>query len=465
MTGPAPRSLYLPDHRTGGSLETRPGESAMDGPALLPVLLGLVLLHLALGVGVSIDDRLVRVHGALVIGATLLAAVTDGAARLPYAFAYVAGSEVLWRFMREGLPWETAKYLCILAGALALMRFRSTSGPPWLLVAFALLLLPSVLVPAGQPDISDRSLRQGTLTTLAPAFALLMMSWALRSERANRPNTITLLLALALPIVSIAALTGHRTLTATQIVFTGESNFATSGGFGPNQVSTVLGVGALACTLVAALHRRLLVSLVALLVAAGLAVQSAMTFSRGGLYAAVLAIVAGMLMAPGSPVVRRALVPAAAALVGGLAVVLPIVNGFTGGFLMRRFQETGTSNRWELLLDDLQLYFDHPLLGVGPGQSGTARVRFEGAASHTEFTRMLAEHGSMGLLAMLCLFAFVLGRVRRAPDADHRFVIVSITAWALASQLHAALRTLAPVFMLAVLATQLTHRESDSARR
>ncbi|MFN5201631.1 MAG: O-antigen ligase family protein [Gemmatimonas sp.] len=465
MTGPAPRSLYLPDHRTGGSLETRPGESAMDGPALLPVLLGLVLLHLALGVGVSIDDRLVRVHGALVIGATLLAAVTDGAARLPYAFAYVAGSEVLWRFMREGLPWETAKYLCILAGALALMRFRSTSGPPWLLVAFALLLLPSVLVPAGQPDISDRSLRQGTLTTLAPAFALLLMSWALRSERANRPNTITLLLALALPIVSIAALTGHRTLTATQIVFTGESNFATSGGFGPNQVSTVLGVGALACTLVAALHRRLLVSLVALLVAAGLAVQSAMTFSRGGLYAAVLAIVAGMLMAPGSPVVRRALVPAAAALVGGLAVVLPIVNGFTGGFLLKRFQETGTTNRWELLLDDLQLYFDHPLLGVGPGQSKHARVTFEGAASHTEFTRMLSEHGSLGLVAMLCLFAYVLGRVRRAPDADHRFVIVSITAWALASQLHAALRTLAPVLMLALLATQLSHRARDTAPR
>ncbi|MFN7801262.1 O-antigen ligase family protein, partial [Gemmatimonas sp.] len=236
-----------------------------------------------------------------------------------------------------------------------------------------------------------------------------------------------------------------------------------SGRHGPTHVAPVLGVGALACKRVAAQHRRLLVTQLALLVATGLAVQSAMTFSRGGLYAAVLAIVGGMIMAPGSPVVRRALVPAAAALVGGLAVVLPIVNGFTGGFLLKRFQETGTTNRWELLLDDLQLFLQHPILGVGPGQSKHARVTFEATASHTEFTRMLSEHGSLGLIAMLCLFAYVLGQVRKARDADHRFVIVVMTVWALASQLHAALRTLAPVLMLALLATQLTHRSDGTA--
>jgi hypothetical protein len=66
---------------------------------------------------------------------------------------------------------------------------------------------------------------------------------------------------------------------------------------------------------------------------------------------------------------------------------------------------------------------------------------------------------------MLCLFAFVVARVRKAPDADHRFVVVSLTVWALASQLHAALRTLAPVLMLALLATQFTHRSDDTAPR
>jgi hypothetical protein len=47
------------------------------------------------------------------------------------------------------------------------------------------------------------------------------------------------------PAVSIAALALFGILTNPDITFNTESNFATSGGFGPNQVSSMLGLGAL----------------------------------------------------------------------------------------------------------------------------------------------------------------------------------------------------------------------------
>src|SRR5205814_1190163 len=94
----------------------------------------------------------------------------------------------------------------------------------------------------------------------------------------------TFLYAVA-PITGIAFLAYLGILHKPDIQFTNNSNFAASGNFGPNQVSTVLGLGALMAFLCAVSERvktpyRLFLAGLAVILAA----QSALTFSRSGLY-------------------------------------------------------------------------------------------------------------------------------------------------------------------------------------
>jgi hypothetical protein len=94
-------------------------------------------------------------------------------------------------------------------------------------------------------------------------------------------------LALICPIVSIASIALFGILANTALSFNNSSNFATSGGYGPNQVSAILGLGALAAFLWIfdkSVSRWLKITL--LTTALFLITQSALTFSRGGLYAA-----------------------------------------------------------------------------------------------------------------------------------------------------------------------------------
>ena len=50
---------------------------------------------------------------------------------------------------------------------------------------------------------------------------------------------------------------------------------------------------------------------------------------------------------------------------------------------------------------DLQIFAENPLFGLGPGTAMIERDRISGIGiAHTEFTRLLSDHGSLGLVAM-----------------------------------------------------------------
>lgn len=56
---------------------------------------------------------------------------------------------------------------------------------------------------------------------------------------------VRFLVSLIMPIVCVFTVAFASTVTSKELTFTSESNFITSGGFGPNQVSGVLGLGVL----------------------------------------------------------------------------------------------------------------------------------------------------------------------------------------------------------------------------
>ena len=69
------------------------------------------------------------------------------------------------------------------------------------------------------------------------------------------------------------------------------------------------------------------------------------------------------------------------------------------------------------------------------------------SASHNEVTRMLAEHGSLGLLGLLILFFTPI--IVYLRDRTQIFAIVFMVFWLLTIN-HAAMRIAAPAFIYAL---------------
>jgi hypothetical protein len=141
---------------------------------------------------------------------------------------------------------------------------------------------------------------------------------------------------------------------------------------------------------------------------------------------------------------------------------VPRLEQFTGGKLAERFETVETTNRGELMLDDIRIWGDHPVLGVGPGMVKIYRDELTGAG-HTEFTRLVAEHGMFGFISLLILISMAIRTLLRPGSPSNRGHRVIFLMWALLSMLHAAMRIAAFGFFfgLAHAAFQLTQRRSS----
>src|SRR5262249_20695328 len=291
---------------------------------------------------------------------------------------YVAGIEVIWRMANAPVFWEFGKYSVSLVLLFALIRSQLL-GRRWLPVVYFALLMPSVLLTVinSSQAATARALISGNLSgPLALTLCALFFSKARLSVEAARK----VFFAVVIPTIGIASITIYATAVASNLMFTENSNKITSGGFGPNQVSSTLGLGALAAwMLITVIGSKLWVKLFAFGAMALLAVQSAMTFSRGGLYNAAggAALATACLLRDRRSRFRAVLIVVVTAF-AVVFFVLPNLDRFTGGALGARFSNIDTSGRREIALADLEIWRDHPLLGVGPGMAkGTRSLYYE----------------------------------------------------------------------------------------
>ena len=70
-----------------------------------------------------------------------------------------------------------------------------------------------------------------------------------------------------------------------------------------------------------------------------------------------------------------------------------------------------TSGRYDLFFGDLELFKKNPILGVGVDQSRYSRNTHEGVVAHVELSRLLAEHGLMGLIFGCFLFSIIFSKL------------------------------------------------------
>jgi len=252
------------------------------------------------------------------------------------------------------------------------------------------------------------------------------------------------------PALSIATLVFVSTSAIENLEFGSNSSSATSGGFGPNQVSAVLGLGLLFAVLML-FDRKLSWRLRGVLLALStvFAVQSALTFSRGGLGLAFAGVVAAMTYLVRNARTRVTLVVLAAVFFGvGNYIVVPQLEVFTKGKIVERYASIDSTGRTELAGMDLQIFQEHPVMGVGPGLASDLRKQLgHSGAAHTEFTRMLAEHGILGLLAALTLVILGFRTFLNARTLQARAFVVAMLLWVTLFLAINAMRLVAPAFL------------------
>jgi len=414
------------------------------------LVLLLTLVHIPLGLLLYNAGSLAILHPAAAFFVGLKWAFKKQVAlgQVALAAGYIVGSEVLWRMAQIPVFWEFGKYGSIAVMTVALVR-RSGFQIPKLPLIYFIALIPGCILTFIEFDLGGA--RSILSSNLSGPLLLVVSCLFFSNTKLSLPMLSRLCFAVLIPLISVACVTLFYTVTIEDISFTGESNLSTSGGFGPNQVSSMLGLGAYISLICLVLFKNTTKIKVYFALAALLCTtQSVMTFSRGGMYNAAGAILLVALWEFRNPAEAwKRFAPVLISLIVFIAFIFPILNNFTGGSLQERFEDTGTSARSEIVESDLAIFLENPLFGVGVGGAYDRREEYldRKAMTHTEFSRLLSEHGMFGMVAFLSLIAMAVYNVKRQRSNLGRAFVIGAAAWCVLFMINAGMRLAAPSFI------------------
>ena len=382
----------------------------------------------------------------------------DGSAH--YFAAYVVGIEVLFRMNSGGFGYEYGKYAVMFLLTVGFLVESKNKKLPYIFLFFLLMFLPSI--PSADFETFDMN-RQMVSFNLSGPFTLGIATIYFYKRRLNPAQLRKLLLAMLYPIAAMSIFVYFKSGSLDELEYTTESNFDASGGFGPNQVSTVFGLGILIIAIAYFLNIKLFkLKFINILLLVGFLIRGLATFSRGGMLAPMVAIILCiiiMALTDSSFKVRIGKVVYAFLIIFVLAFLgFNYVNDVSGGLLEMRFKGESMYNadksnllsgRDEIFLADLEVFSDNALTGVGPGMSHKVRSQTLGidAAAHIEYSRMLAEHGLFGAIAIMILLIFPLQYFFGLKSIDDKILMIMCLSFVFVTLGHAAMRTAASGFV------------------
>jgi O-antigen ligase len=380
--------------------------------------------------------------------------------RVSWVLAYIAGAEILWRGAESTLVWEYGKYTVLFLSVLALLKYRLLNKVTLWPILFLLALLPGVFV----APIFDR---EAISFQLAGPIALAVASLFFSAVEFRKSDLQRLFLAMVAPTLSMGVLILYYALTG-NIEFSGAgANEVVTGGIGANQVTSAVSFGVMGAFFLAFLnYRDVFLRNLMIALAVGLTIASVLTFSRAGLWNTLGAVLIAALFLSrdrwrSGRFFNTVLVLAVLAAV----VIFPFLMNLTGGALAQRFSDMDSTGRDVLVEIDYQVFLDNPIWGVGVGQSIYYHLPYFGypKPTHTEYTRLLAEHGFFGVMAIVILLGVTLSRMFSGRSSFSKSVSTGFTIWALLYMLHSATRMVAPSLAFGLGAARfLTEEDTES---
>jgi hypothetical protein len=382
------------------------------------------------------------------------------------AAAYVVGSEVFLRMTGGNPLYEISKYgvMVFIFIGMYYSGFSKGAVPYWI---FLLLLVPSVIISTFTLNF-DTDIRKAIAFNISgPACLGLAALYTFRRKIALAEIN-SILLSMGLPIITCMVYLTLYTPNVQEVITGTESNFQTSGGYGPNQVATILGLGMFIFFSRVILDSKTKFQIILnLIIALNITYRGMLTFSRGGMITGFLMIVLLLVFLYfksnfGGRVKLNYII---VLVVFALFATWTYTSFQTGGLIDKRYsnqdaagrvKQTQFTGREDVAQNEIDTFLKNPIFGVGVGKGAEVREDETGIAvlSHDEITRMLAEHGSLGIVALLILFFTPL--VLYLENKFNMFLLCFVAFWFLTIN-HAAMRTAAPAFVysLSLLNVQL----------
>jgi O-antigen ligase len=121
-----------------------------------------------------------------------------------------------------------------------------------------------------------------------------------------------------------------------------------------------------------------------------------------------------------------------------------------------RFSSTETTNRINIILAEINVWKNNPILGVGPGMAKYYSLDILGfySAAHTEYTRILAEHGIPGIFAILIFLIIGIKAFLKTPEGLPKAWMAALMVWPMVEMTHSAMRIAAIGFVFGLAVAQ-----------
>lgn len=374
----------------------------------------LAILHLVLGV-LLLVGIVAKVYSILIVAFGILFIIKTKNEHNEAILwsAYLVGAEVLFRMSGGLFFYELSKYGVLLFLLIGLYIERKKHHISVTYLVYILLLLIGI---AFVNIPFTESIRKAITFNLSGPILLGVSAIYFYKRKITLQKLMAMLFYMGLPVISMLSYLFFETPDIKDIRFGGEANFATSGGFGPNQVATILGVGIFIIIIHLFLKKRIFSFLLAdsfLLIY--LIFRGLLTFSRGGIVTAFLAIgfFTFFYIQSTKDKLKNTFKFITLFVFLGISLLLYTSN-LTGGMLMNRYTNKNaagiekkdiTTGRATIFETDIEGFLAHPFFGLGVGGSKFYRLdKLDSyAASHNEISRLLSEHGMIGLVILFLL--------------------------------------------------------------
>ncbi|HLT53729.1 MAG TPA: O-antigen ligase family protein [Flavobacteriaceae bacterium] len=382
------------------------------------------------------------------------------------ACAYFTGAEVFFRMTKAFIFYETGKYAIMWFSLMGIffLGFKKNAFP---YVLYLLLLLPGVLV-SFDLIAYDSNFRTAVLFNLSGPLCLSTASVFVFGRTITMNQFLKVMDYIIYPLISTTIYIVLYSPDIREIITSTASNSAVSGGYGPNQVATVLGLGIfLLLTRLIIPYKNSLVQWTMMFFMILMSYRALLTFSRGGvLVAIVMSVVFIVIFYFSTNLKNKAKISLKMI---GLFVVAMAIWFFTvlqtGGLIGNRYanqdalgreKDDITTGRVDLLETEIDAFKKSPILGVGVGRVKTyfeAELGIE-LPSHNELSRMLSEHGLFGIFALLVLLFSPL--ITKMNGRKNIYFYPFIIFWGLTIA-HSSMRIAAPAFIYALCLLNLDY--------
>ncbi len=371
--------------------------------------------------------------------------------------AYIVGSEIFLRMTGGNLLYEASKYFIILFLLIGIILGDGIGKRSVIYIIYLLVLIPGIVVAANTLGY-ETNVRTAIAFNLSGPICLGVAAIYCYERNVTIQSIQKILLAMILPIITTTVYLFLYNPSIKDVLSGTQSNFEASGGFGPNQVSTILGLGVfLLAGRLFLQSKTLFLKILNIFILILMAYRAIITFSRGGVVVSaviILFFVAIFYFKSSSGTRNRILF---SSLIFGVGVLLTwyVSSLNTGGLIDKRYNNEDalgreksdvTTGRGVLIANELNEFFENPFLGVGVGKLKELRFEKEGikAASHNEMSRIVGEHGIFGVIAFLILLLMPL--LLRFRNKKNIYFYSFYLFWFLTIN-HSSMRIAAPAFI------------------